>query len=593
MRPTRINVLRQGLRTLRSAFYVVGAFSLFINLAALIVPLYMLQIYDRVLASQSRETLVAITALALALLVTVIFVEIARSRVLVRVGAELDATLGAPLFTTAIDGQASNQQNSASQPLRDLDTLRVFLTGSGVLALFDAPWTPIYLAIIYVFHPWLGAVATFGALFILALAVASEIAVRVPLREAGSSTRWSNELVEIFARSSNSIRVMGMLGSLKELWQSHRRDGVAWQALASDRLAILQAVAKSVRLSLQVAILGVGAWLVIDGATTAGIMIAASIVMGRALAPVEVAMGQWRGFVNARSAYRRLKVALERPEPVVERMPLPAPMGRLEVDNVGLRHAEGAPPVLSGVTFAIEPGETLGLIGPSGAGKSTLARLLVGIGAPNLGSVRLDGTEVSSWPKEEVGQYLGYLPQEIELIGGTVAQNICRFSSAQCDAIVAAANLAGAHEMILRLPQGYETMIEDGGRNLAGGQRQRLGMARAFFGDPRLVILDEPNANLDADGESALLKALSLLKQRKRTVIVITHKPQLLSAADKLLVLNQGRITLFGSSASVITEMAARAGKTATDLNKVTRLPRRGRVSGSAETDNAQASRNA
>ena len=343
------------------------------------------------------------------------------------------------------------------------------MTGSGILALFDAPWTPIYLAIVYLFHPWLGAVATVGTLIILALAIASEIAVRGPLREAGSSTRWSNELVEIFARSSNSIRVMGMLNPLQALWQSHRRDGVAWQALASDRLAILQAVAKNVRLSLQVAVLGVGAWLVIDGATTAGIMIAASIIMGRALAPVEVALGQWRGFVNARAAYRRLNATLERPESLAEPMPLPAPLGRLEVDNVGLRHAEGVPPVLSGVTFTIEPGETLGIIGPSGAGKSSLARLLVGIGAPNLGSVRLDGVEVSSWPKEELGRYLGYLPQEIELLGGTVAQNICRFGSVESAAIVAAAKLAGAHDMILRLPQGYDTIIENGGRNVAAG----------------------------------------------------------------------------------------------------------------------------
>ena len=584
MGPTRRNVLSQGLLTLRGAFFVVGAFSLFINLAALIVPLYMLQIYDRVLASQSRETLVAITALALALLVTVIFVEIARSRVLVRVGAELDATLGAPLFATAIDGQASDQQTSASQPLRDLDTLRVFMTGSGILALFDAPWTPIYLAIVYLFHPWLGAVATVGTLIILALAIASEIAVRGPLREAGSSTRWSNELVEIFARSSNSIRVMGMLNPLQALWQksSARRGGLAGTCQRSPRYPAGGSKERAA--------------LVAGGSARSGCVARHRRSHhrwdhDRRLNHNGPGSGAGRSgtWAMARICKCSSRVPQVKRNPraarvLAEPMPLPAPLGRLEVDNVGLRHAERVPPVLSGVTFTIEPGETLGIIGPSGAGKSSLARLLVGIGAPNLGSVRLDGVEVSSWPKEELGRYLGYLPQEIELLGGTVAQNICRFGSVESDAIVAAAKLAGAHDMILRLPEGYDTIIENGGRNVAGGARQRLGLARALFGDTRLVILDEPNANLDAAGEAALVRALSILKQHKRTVIVITHKPALLGGADKLLVLSQGRVTLFGPSESVLTGMTARARKN----GKITSLPRRPSVPNSAESNDAQ-----
>jgi len=555
---SRTNSLRRALSAVRGGFVVVGLFSLFINLAALIVPLYMMQIYDRVLAARSRETLIALTVLAVVLLVIVMFVEIARSRLLVRLGAELDEMLGALLFGTAVEDRAAGQEAAASQPLRDLETMRTFMTGAGILALFDAPWTPIYLAIIYFLHPWLGVVATVGGITILCLALASEFAVRNPLREAGSSMRWSNELVDIFARSSNSIRVMGMLGRLEALWESHRRDGVAWQALASDRLGVLQAIAKSVRLTLQVAILGVGALLVMDGATTAGIMIAASIIMGRALAPVEAAMGQWRGFVNARAAYRRLKAALENTGQANDRMSLPAPQGRLELDNVGMRLAPVAPPVLSGLTFAIEPGETLGILGPSGAGKSSLARLLVGISAPTLGSVRLDGAEVSGWPSEELGPYLGYLPQEIELLGGTVAQNISRFGNVDAPAVVEAAKLAGAHDMILRLPQGYETMIEDAGRNIAGGQRQRLGLARAFFGNPRLVVLDEPNANLDSEGETALRRAVAILKSRRRTIIIITHKPLVLGTADKLLVLSEGRIKHFGTTKSVIAAMTGR-----------------------------------
>lgn len=569
------NPLKRALGDVRSAFIVVGLFSLFINLAALIVPLYMMQIYDRVLTSHSGETLMALTALALALLMVVALVEVARSRLLVRIGADLDETLGAPLFGTAIEERASGHQTASSQPLRDLENLRSFMTGTGILALFDAPWTPIYLAIIYLLHPALGFIATLGALVILILAVASEVAVRSPLRAAGSSTRWSNELIEIFARNSHSIRVMGMLGRLEALWQSHRRDGVAWQAIASDRLGILQAVAKCVRLALQVAILGVGAWLVINGATTGGVMIAASIIMGRALAPVEAALGQWRGFVSAREAYQRLLAVLERSEPAGERMQLPAPAGRLELDNVGLRFGEGGPPALSAVALTLGVGETLGIVGPSGAGKSSLARLLVGISTPTLGSVRLDGVEVSQWPQVELGPFLGYLPQEIELVGGTVAQNICRFGVAQGPAIVEAAKLVGAHDMILRLPQGYETLVQDGGRNISGGQRQRLGLARAVFGDPRLVVLDEPNANLDADGEARLRSALGILKRRGRTVIVITHKPLLLGATDKLLVLREGRVHLFGSSASVMAELVANAGVGQRAVGKNAPLSRR------------------
>ena len=572
--PPNNDPLHKALSAVQSAFLGVGLFSLFINLAALIVPLYMMQVYDRVLTSQSRETLLMLTGLALVLLIIVSFVEIARSRVLVRIGTKLDENLSAPLFDSAVD-RAVSDGSARSQPLRDLETLRTFMTGPGILALFDAPWAPIYLAIIWLFHPLLGAIATFGALAILAIAIISEVAVRAPLKEAGASTRWSHELVDIFARNAHAIRVMGMLGHLEKLWQSHRRDGVAWQALASDRLGMLQAVAKCVRLLLQVAVLGVGAWLVLEQASTAGVMIAASIIMGRALAPAEAALGQWRGFLNARTAHQRLRAALEQGTIAADRMTLPAPAGRLEVDNVGLRLAPGAPPVLSGVAFSIEPGEMLGLIGPTGAGKSSLARLLVGVTTPSLGSVRLDGVDIATWPKHELGPHLGYLPQEIELLGGTVAQNICRFGDVDARAVVEAARLAGAHDMILRLPNGYETVIEDGGTNLAGGQRHRLGLARAFFGSARLIVLDEPNANLDAEGEAALCSALAVLKKSGRTIVVITHKPSLLRSADKLLVLGEGRVQLFGSPEKVIAEMARSAGQRPTDgtVSSIARQP--------------------
>lgn len=554
---SKANIVLKALKKVRGSFAVVGAFSFFINLAALIVPLYMLQIYDRVLTAQSLETLIALTILALVLLAILVLIDTARARLLVRVGAELDATLAAPLFAKAVEDRAAEL---ASQPLRDLETLRSFMTGAGILAFFDAPWTPIYLVIIYLFHPWLGILATLGAIVIFALALASEAAVRAPLREAGQSARWSNELIEIFARSSHAISTMGMRPQLETLWKSHRDGGVSWQSLASERLALLHATAKSVRLGLQIGVLATGAWLVLDHVTTAGIMIAASITMGRALAPIEAALGHWRGFVQARGAYQRLRAVLDDATESESRIAMPALVGRIALDNVGLRYDASAPPILSGVTFSVAAGETLAIIGPSGAGKSSLIRLIVGLQKPTLGSVRVDGVEIAAWPKDEVGPSLGYLPQEMELLGGTVGQNICRFGEPDAAAVVDAAKLVGAHEMILCLPNGYETVVDDGGRNMSGGQRQRLGLARAVYGSSQLIVLDEPTANLDGDAEIALLRGLEALKKKGRTVVIVTHKPSLVATADKLAVLADGRLKLFGSTAAVMAEMAKELG---------------------------------
>jgi PrtD family type I secretion system ABC transporter len=544
------------LRSFRGAFASVGLFSLFSNTAMLIAPLYMLQVYDRVLTSQSYDTLVMLTVLAIGLLAVNAVVEVARSRLLVRIGAKLNAALSPAVFASSFKARLAGSDRSASEPLRNLETVRTFLTGTGIISLFDAPWSPIYLGVIFLMSPVLGWVAVAGALVIIALAVASEVAVRRALHEAGAGSRSSTDFTELVGRNADVVYAMGMLGALTERWSRFHEYGVAWQAVASDRIAVLQAIAKFVRMTLQIAILGIGAWLVLDHQLSAGVMVAASIIMGRALAPVELLIGQWRSLVGARQAAQRLRASLRLVDDEGrDRTTLPPPGGRLSVNDIGVRFQGAAAPVLTGISCDLEPGEMLGITGPSGAGKSTFARLLVGLQEASFGTVRLDGADLATWPREEVGKFVGYLPQDVELLSGTVATNIARFGAHDSAAIVAAAQLAGAHDMILSLPEGYETRIGDGGRMLSGGQRQRIALARAVFGDARLIVLDEPNANLDAEGESALRESLMRLKQQRRTVVVISHRPSLLNAVDKIMVLTDGRIRLYGARDRVFAEI--------------------------------------
>lgn len=544
------------LRRLFSSFLFIGLFSLFCNMAMLIAPLYMLQIYDRVLTSQSHDTLVMLTGLALGLLLINAIVEIARSRVLVRIGAKLDSELSPKLFAATFSARLSGSDRSPSETLRDLDTYRSFLTGTGIIALFDAPWTPIYLAIIFVFHPILGGVALLGAAIISGLALVSEVAVRSALNEAGSGSRNSNEFTELVGRNAEVVHAMGMLDALTKKWLRAHGYGVAWQAVASDRTAILQAIAKFVRMSLQIAILGVGAWLVLAGQLTAGAMVAASIIMGRALAPVETLIGQWRSLVAARQARHRLHVAFGMiDDDETLRTQLPPPGGNISADRAGLRFGAGKAPVLSNISFELPAGEMLGIIGPSGAGKSTLARLIVGLREPSFGTIRLDGADVATWPKQHLGHYVGYLPQDVELLSGTVAANIARFGDLDSQKIVEAAKRANAHEMILALNEGYETRIGEGGRMLSGGQRQRIALARAVYGDVRLIVLDEPNANLDAEGDTALRNTLVGLRKDGRTVVIITHKPSLLGVADKILMMQDGNVGMFGPRDDVFAKI--------------------------------------
>jgi len=541
--------LAQAMAEARAILKRVGGFSLVINLLVLTSPIYMMQVYDRVLTARSEPTLLYLTLFAVACLAVMGALEQVRSRILVRMGARFDALLAERVFNQVLGNGRSGQS------FRDLDALRSFLTGAGMLALLDSPWTPIYVVLIYLMHPMLGHVALVGVLILLALGVLNERLTRDPLAEAGKEMGTSTRFAELSARNAEAVRAMGMLPGLRALWRKSHLRGLHLQALASDRAGDIAAAAKFVRFLLQVAILGVGAWLVIEQEITGGVMIAASIIMGRGLAPVESSIGAWRSFLMARQAYQRLDEEFAGLAEDKEPMALPAPKGEVKVDKLVGGPPGVAKPVINGISFQLSAGNALGIAGPSAAGKSTLARLLVGVWRPASGEVRLDHVNIADWRREEVGPHIGYLPQDIELFPGSVADNIARFGKVDADKVVAAARLAGAHAMILELSEGYDTLIGVGGNELSGGQRQRIALARAFYGLPALIVLDEPTSNLDTEGEAGVSQAIEELKRQGRTVVVIAHRPAVLEATDALMVLQKGAITQFGRTAEVMTQI--------------------------------------
>lgn len=547
--------LRGALYSARYVFLAIGIVSLFLNLLMLVAPFYMLQIYDRVLSSQSKDTLYVLTFLAVGLLLVGGLLELIRSRILVRLGARLNRHMTHDLFDTLVRDRIATQQGSGIQPVRDMESVRSFLTGPGLTAFFDAPWTPVFIGIIFLFHPWLGSVALAGAVILFAVAIFSEVMTRRPLREANEETQRAHRLAESTLRNADVVWGMGMLGDLRRRWQIRHFSALGHTGKATDYIGSSTAFAKFLRPGLQIGILGLGAYLVIEEQITAGVMIAASILMGRALAPIEAAISHWRGFVAARSAYARMIALLNRYQVPEDRVPLPTPEGNVSVEGATLVPPGSERATLFNVSFQLPAGEMLGVIGPSAAGKSSLARMLIGIWPPKLGHVRLDGAEVADWDREEFGKHVGYLPQDVELFDGTVAENIARFQEGSSDNVIQAAKLANAHEMILRLSNGYDTWIGEGGAILSGGQRQRVGLARALYMIPRMIILDEPNSNLDSNGEEALRATLRYMKELRRTVIIISHKRSILSDVDKLLVMDNGRIMKFGPRDQILEEL--------------------------------------
>ncbi|MEP1207660.1 MAG: type I secretion system permease/ATPase [Rhizobiaceae bacterium] len=540
---------------LKRAFAGVGLISLPINLLMLTGPLFMLQVYDRVLASGSVPTLIVLGGLTLGLYVFFGLLEGIRSRVLMRIAQRTDAQLSASTFDCAarlpiIKGRKAEKLD----PVQDLDAVRQFLSGPGPAAMFDIPWMPVYLAIIFYFHTVLGWVVVAGAVIIICLIAVNEWISGKPTRDARSRGIEKSILVQQVRRNAEAIAAMGMLPQLRTLFGASNDALQSAQRRHADRTGMVATTIKSFRFMLQSLVLGVGAWLAILQEISPGIMIAASIITSRALSPVEQAVGQWKGFVGARQAFQRLKDVIGGQLETSDKLELPMPHETLEVHN--LIAGPVGYPVLKQIGFKLAAGEGLGIIGPSGAGKSTLARAIVGVYPPGRGEVRLDSAELTQWHSDRRSQFIGYLPQDIQLFAGTVAQNISRFAEEIDDEeVVLAATRADAHRLITALPDGYDTVLGVDGNNLSGGQRQRIALARALFGAPFLVVLDEPNSNLDAQGEKALSEAIRTMRNLGSIVIVIAHRPSALSAVDKVLCLHEGQIQSFGPRDEVLAEV--------------------------------------
>ncbi|GLQ07934.1 type I secretion system permease/ATPase [Sneathiella chinensis] len=548
-------LLSDTLRKCNRVFLGVALFGLAINLLMLTAPLFMMQVFDRVISSRNTDTLLMLVIIAAVSLLTMASLEGVRSFVLVRLSSWLDKKLGGTALKASINSTLKQGKEPNIQGLRDLSTVRNYLTGASIFPILDAPFAPVFLGILFLLHPYLGAIATLGAVFLFGLALANEMLTRRPLMDAGKYNIAAMNHAEASARNADVIAAMGMMPNLIGKWHKEHLGALEQQGKASDLGGMISAVTKFIRTFLQITVSAVAALLVIQGEMTAGAMIASSIIMGRALAPVEQAISTWKGFLGARSAYGRLSTLLE-DAPISDKfMPLPRPAGHVSVEGVTYIHPGSTIPVLRNVNFKLQAGESLGLIGPTASGKSTLARILVGNITPRTGHSRLDNMDVAEWAADDRGRYIGYLPQDIELFSGTIRENIARMGEGDPDDVVAAANKAGVHQMILRLEKGYETEIGDGGAALSGGQRQRIGLARALYGKPSLLVLDEPNANLDNAGESALMEAMRTLKQEGATVIVIAHRPNVLREVDKVLVLRGGTVDDFGDRDAVLERL--------------------------------------
>ncbi|HJW54062.1 MAG TPA: type I secretion system permease/ATPase, partial [Burkholderiaceae bacterium] len=540
-----------------------------INMLMLVPSIYMLQVYDRVIPSRNDTTLLMLTLIMLGAYLFMGALEFVRSLVLVRVGARFDMHLNKRVYTAAFEQSLRKGGGNAGQALQDLTNLRQFLTGNALFAFFDAPWFPIYLIVIFLFEPSLGLFALAGTVILVSLAYINEKVSRKPLSEANSMAIASTTLATNNLRNAEVIESMGMLPNLMQRWFKMHTKFLQLQAEASEKAGIVGAITKFVQVSQQSLVLGFGALLAVEGKITPGMMIAASILMGRALSPIQLLIGVWKQWSSTRSAYQRLTELLGTYPPRGAGMELPKPQGAVSVEAVTAAPPGSQVAVLKGLNFAIQPGDTLGVIGPSGSGKSTLARLLVGVWPAAVGKVRLDGADIFQWNKDELGPHIGYLPQDIELFAGTVSDNIARFGEVDAEKVIEAAKRAGVHDMILHFPKGYDTPLGDGGAGLSGGQKQRIGLARAMYGDPSLIVLDEPNSNLDDVGEQALVAAIVDLRKRGKTIVLITHRTSIIGVTSKLLLLHEGTTKLFGPTNEVLAALTKAGQQQAQQVQQV------------------------
>src|SRR5947209_14630881 len=557
----RRSELGEALRACRTAFIVVGVMSCMINLLYLTGSIFMLEVYDRVLPSRSVPTLVGLIVLAGGLYIAQGVLDLIRGRILGRVGTSLDEALNARVFQTIVRlPLLVGARNDGLQPLRDLDAVRSFLGSMGPGAFFDLPWLPFYLAICFAFHWLIGVTALVGAMILVTLTLITEFLSRQPAREAMGLAARRNDLAATSRRNAEVLVAMGMSGRLTRRWSEANETYLAGNQRASDIAGGLGAVAKVLRMMLQSAVLAVGAYLVIHQEATAGIIIAGSILSARALAPVDLAIAHWKSFVAARQSWQRLTRLLEQMPAQTMPTQLQAPTSRLSVEGIAMVPPGDQRLIVQDVTFALEAGNGLGVIGPSGSGKSSLIRALVGVWQPVRGKVRLDGAALDQWSSDMLGRHIGYLPQDVELFAGTVAQNICRFDpDAISENIIAAAREAGVHEMIIKMSDGYDTQVGEQGVSLSAGQAQRVALARALDGEPFLIVLDEPNSNLDTEGDEALTRAVRSARERGAIVVVVAHRPVGIEAVDMLLVLKDGRVQAFGPKEQVLAQVLQRA----------------------------------
>lgn len=548
--------LEQALILCKGSFLSAAGFSMVINLLMLVPSIYMLQLYDRVVPTGNHSTLLMLTLIMFALFITMSALEWVRSQILIRVSNRLEIMLNERLFQVAYKQSLyTGGQRASSQALDDLTALRQFLTGNGLFAFFDAPWMPIYIGLMFVFHAWYGWFSIATAIILIIVAVSNEKMTASTLQEANKLAIMGRSQLNKNLRNAEVIESMGMLRNIRQRWLKGTQQILILQSQASSRAGLMSALSKVIRLTSQSLILGLGAYLVIEREITPGLMIAGSILLGRALAPIDMIIGSWKGFINARSQYYRLNEMLRQIPADSEKMPLPAPQGNFQIEAAVVTPPGSKNPVIKGLSLAISSGDIIGVLGASGAGKSTFARALLGIWPTSSGKIRLDGADVYAWNRDELGPYFGYLPQDIELFEGTISENIARFGDIDPEKVVQAAKLTDVHDLILRLPEGYDTVIGASGGVLSGGQRQRIGLARALYGEPVVVVLDEPNSNLDELGELALSNTLARLKQKGVTVILITHRNNILAKVDKLLILNDGLLAVYGARDQVISHL--------------------------------------
>jgi PrtD family type I secretion system ABC transporter len=550
------NVLTRALAEGKKPFAVAAVFSFFSNILYLAMPLYTYQVYGRVMQSQNQATLWILTFITVFVFAVSAVIDDYRARILINYGMVLDQRVSGRLYPRLSAAAARGAGAGGSQVLRDLDTFRQTLTGIAAAAFFDLPWIPVFVFVLFLIDPWVGVLTLVGAAVLLALALAQERAIRPPLRDANEAAIRSYGFTEAATRNSEVVRAMGMLPTLGAAWAHFRGVNIERGAVAAEYSNAYTDTIKAVRMAIQILIIAIGAWLIMQGKLASGMLFANMILASRALSPIEKIVSAWDPLNRMVSAHQRVMETLQRAEPVAPVTALPRPRGRLTVEGVNYAPPGANRLILANLNFTVEPGEALGVIGPSGAGKSTLARLLVGVWRPANGVVRLDGADVFTWDRADFGRHIGYLPQDTELFAGTIRQNIARFRTDVTDEqVIRAAQLAGVHELVLRTPKGYDTQVGEGGVVLSAGQRQRVGLARAMLGDPAYIVLDEPNASLDAEGEQALMQAIEAMKANGATVIIISHKIGIFRVADKMLAMREGRVELFGPRDAVMQRL--------------------------------------